>query len=83
MLRLSVEQQCHDMLVDATLSLSLHCHLLPLQAVWMLWRIALPLYYFDISVAEFTALFLISEWMTGYYLAFNFQVGVFGILYTQ
>jgi hypothetical protein len=40
----------------------------------MLWRIALPLYYFDISVAQFTALFLISEWMTGYYLAFNFQV---------
>lgn len=26
------------------------------------------------SPLMFTALFLVSEWMTGYYLAFNFQV---------
>jgi hypothetical protein len=66
-------------------ALTHHCYALLLlqQAVWMLWRIALPLYYFDISVAQFTALFLISEWMTGYYLAFNFQVRLLSYIYTE
>ena len=43
---------------------------------WALWRIVLPLKFFEGvgSPLLFTALFLVSEWMTGYYLAFNFQV---------
>ena len=39
-----------------------------------MWRIVLPLYFFNISIPQFAALFMVSEWMTGYYLAFNFQV---------
>lgn len=43
---------------------------------WALWRIVMPLKFFEgvDSPLMFTALFLVSEWMTGYYLAFNFQV---------
>lgn len=43
---------------------------------WALWRIVAPFVFFEgvDSPLMFTALFLVSEWMTGYYLAFNFQV---------
>eukprot|EP00611_Tribonema_gayanum_P013836 TRINITY_DN25059_c0_g1_i1.p1 TRINITY_DN25059_c0_g1~~TRINITY_DN25059_c0_g1_i1.p1 ORF type:complete len:507 (-),score=108.53 TRINITY_DN25059_c0_g1_i1:413-1861(-) len=44
------------------------------KIVWALWRVVLPLKCFDISQGQFWALFLVSEWMTGYFLAFNFQV---------
>lgn len=45
---------------------------------WALWRIVVPLKFFEGvgSPLVFAALFLVSEWMTGYYLAFNFQVRV-------
>ncbi|CAN0020798.1 unnamed protein product [Ectocarpus fasciculatus] len=46
------------------------------KVFWALWRICLPLAFFEgvNTPLMFTALFLVSEWMTGYYLAFNFQV---------
>ncbi|CAM9289432.1 unnamed protein product [Chrysoparadoxa australica] len=44
------------------------------KLIWASWRLALPLMYFPIGAKEFWVLFFIAEWMTGYYLAFNFQV---------
>mmetsp|Transcript_3131 Transcript_3131/g.4816 ORF Transcript_3131/g.4816 Transcript_3131/m.4816 type:complete len:480 (-) Transcript_3131:30-1469(-) len=44
------------------------------KSVWVLWRIVIPLQFFEITAFEYAALFLLSEWVTGYYLAFNFQV---------
>lgn len=43
---------------------------------WAGWRIALPLCHpaFHTTHAAFWPLFLLSEFMTGYFLAFNFQV---------
>jgi hypothetical protein len=43
---------------------------------WATWRLALPLLHpaFHISQARFWGLFMISEFVTGYFLAFNFQV---------
>ncbi|EKU21754.1 delta 5 fatty acid desaturase [Nannochloropsis gaditana CCMP526] len=43
---------------------------------WAGWRIAFPLLSpsFHTGWAAFSALFLVSEFMTGYFLAFNFQV---------
>jgi fatty acid desaturase len=42
--------------------------------VFLAWRIVLPLCLFDISAKEYWALVMVSEWMTGWWLAFNFQV---------
>jgi fatty acid desaturase/predicted heme/steroid binding protein len=51
---------------------------LALQAVtktcWFVWRILIPLYYFNVSSGFFWATFFVAEFTTGYYLAFNFQV---------
>ncbi|CAM9556494.1 unnamed protein product [Ascophyllum nodosum] len=46
------------------------------KAFWAAWRIVLPLAFFEGVSGPWTfiALLLVSEWMTGYYLAFNFQV---------
>ncbi|CAM9286217.1 unnamed protein product [Phaeothamnion confervicola] len=44
------------------------------KAVWAAWRIGVPLAVFGVPPAQFWALFVLSEWITGYYLAFNFQV---------
>jgi fatty acid desaturase len=44
------------------------------KIVWVCWRIAVPLKLFDISITQYALLFLLSEWITGYFLAFNFQV---------
>jgi len=44
------------------------------KTFWALWRIVVPLYVFNISLGQYVALFFISEFTTGYYLAFNFQV---------
>lgn len=43
---------------------------------WAAWRIVLPLMHpaFHTSLGSFCALFMISEFVTGYFLAFNFQV---------
>lgn len=43
---------------------------------WFSWRILLPLCHpaFHTSWAVFWPLFFVSEFMTGYFLAFNFQV---------
>jgi len=41
---------------------------------WAFWRLFVPLFVFKMSMGEFWALFFISEFVTGYYLAFNFQV---------
>lgn len=46
------------------------------KVFWFSWRILLPLLHpaFDVSFMRFWAFFFISEFMTGYFLAFNFQV---------
>lgn len=44
------------------------------KSFWFIWRIVVPLFVFKIGVVEFLTLFVISEFITGYYLAFNFQV---------
>ena len=41
---------------------------------WFTWRILVPLYVWNVPALQFVALFFIAEFMTGYYLAFNFQV---------
>jgi fatty acid desaturase len=41
---------------------------------WFLWRIVLPIVLLKQPVTEVLALFLIAEFVTGYWLAFNFQV---------
>lgn len=47
------------------------------KAVWAFYRFVIPLAYMStraVSYGEFFALFMVSEWCTGYWLAFNFQV---------
>jgi len=44
------------------------------KAVWAIWRIVVPLYVFGVPHTHFWTTFLIAEFTTGYYLAFNFQV---------
>lgn len=45
------------------------------KAFWATWRIAVPFLFFEgvSSPLTFVALFVTAEWMTGWYLAFNFQ----------
>ncbi len=44
------------------------------KVFWAFWRIFLPLFVFGVPFSTFIVLFLIAEFTTGYYLAFNFQV---------
>lgn len=47
------------------------------KAVWAFYRIVVPLAIVAtqaVSMGEFWALFMVCEWCTGYWLAFNFQV---------
>lgn len=41
---------------------------------WVTWRLLLPIAVWQLPVSEVLACFFITEFMTGYYLAFNFQV---------
>jgi len=53
-------------------------YMLALQAFtmcfWVFWRIVLPITYFGCDYWSFAWTFLVAELVTGYYLAFNFQV---------
>lgn len=51
-----------------------HWWLLATKAFWVAWRIAVPLYVWGVPSGSFWALFFVSEFTTGYFLAFNFQV---------
>jgi fatty acid desaturase len=44
------------------------------KSFWAFWRIVLPLYYFGVPHSIFWSTFFVAEFMTGYFLAFNFQV---------
>jgi len=44
------------------------------KSVWFFWRCVLPVYFFGNTYSHFIPTFLIAEFMTGYFLAFNFQV---------
>lgn len=50
----------------------------PLQIVsklfWATWRFVIPLFYFQVEAQSFLLLNLLAEFVTGYYLTFNFQV---------
>lgn len=41
---------------------------------WVVWRILVPLFYFQCDWSSFLWTFFVAEFATGYYLAFNFQV---------
>lgn len=51
-----------------------HWWLLVTKVQWICWRVLLPLYVWGMPGGQFWALFLASELVTGYFLAFNFQV---------
>lgn len=44
------------------------------KLLWMFWRYYLPVRVFGMSACEFWTLFLVIEFVTGYWLAVNFQV---------
>lgn len=44
------------------------------KGFWAFWRIYLPLYVLNVPTASFWALFMISEVMSGLWLAWNFEV---------
>lgn len=45
------------------------------KAVWFFYRVVVPITFFHVlSHHRFVALFLVTEFITGYWLAFNFQV---------
>jgi len=44
------------------------------KSVWFTYRVVIPLLVFKVSLTNFLICFFIAEFMTGYYLAFNFQV---------
>eukprot|EP00743_Colponemidia_sp_Colp-15_P003580 GILK01003862.1.p1 GENE.GILK01003862.1~~GILK01003862.1.p1 ORF type:complete len:537 (-),score=97.84 GILK01003862.1:229-1788(-) len=48
--------------------------LITTKIFWMLWRLVAPIAFFHVPVLETLVLFCISELVTGWYLAFNFQV---------
>jgi len=45
-----------------------------IKALWVSWRIVFPLVYLQIPAAWLAATFMASDMITGWYLAFNFQV---------
>ena len=49
-------------------------HLLAPKALWVVWRVLLPLFYFKVPQATFWPLLLATEVCTGFYLAWNFEV---------
>jgi len=49
-------------------------HFLLTKSFWFFYRIIAPIYYFGISWQTCLAYFLLTEIITGYWLAFNFQV---------
>jgi len=53
---------------------SVFVRLVLVKAFWAAWRIGVPLFWLSVPVTQFVTLFLVSEIMTGYWLAFNFQV---------
>jgi fatty acid desaturase len=44
------------------------------KGLWFAWRVVLPLVLFRTPLAELLLLFFVSEFTTGWWLAFNFQV---------
>ncbi len=44
------------------------------KAVWLAWRVAVPLLVWRVPAATFALLFAVSELATGFYLAWNFEV---------
>ena len=44
------------------------------KVVWALWRFVLPLYVWGTPLGTFAALFAVSELVSGYWLALNFEV---------
>lgn len=48
--------------------------ILSTKLLWFSWRIVYPLYFLQIPFARFLILFVISEMVAGYWLAYNFQV---------
>nr|CCA26326.1 delta 5 fatty acid desaturase putative [Albugo laibachii Nc14] len=44
------------------------------KAFWVIYRILVPLFVFKIPAATFWRIFLVTEFVTGWYLALNFQV---------
>lgn len=44
---------------------------------WTTYRIIVPLYFLGMNQADFWRFFFLVEFITGYYLAFNFQVRLF------
>jgi len=44
------------------------------KCFWVVWRLLVPLMWFQCDAWSFWSTFLIAELVTGYYLAFNFQV---------
>lgn len=44
------------------------------KVFWATWRILIPLFYLGVPASTFWPLFAITEAVTGYWLAFNFQV---------
>lgn len=52
-----------------------YLRLISSKAIWAFYRIVVPLYFFQIvPLKHFIWLFLATEFTTGYWLAFNFQV---------
>ena len=44
------------------------------KLMWLVWRVGIPMYYCNMPAGQFWTLFAISEYVTGAYLTFNFQV---------
>lgn len=44
------------------------------KLAWVAWRVLLPLFVFNVPTSTFWALFFLTEFVAGWYLAFNFQV---------
>jgi hypothetical protein len=44
------------------------------KLVWVIWRILVPLFVFNVPASQFWPMFLVAELASGYWLAFNFQV---------
>ena len=45
-----------------------------IKTLWVSWRIVFPLVYLQVPFFTYLALFIVSDCITGWYLAFNFQV---------
>jgi hypothetical protein len=44
------------------------------KAVWFSWRVLVPLLVWRVPLGTYAGLFLLSELVSGYWLAWNFQV---------